>query len=201
MTRPAFAGSKSYKYGNNAVREGPPPNSKYRIKWPKWFTTRLNGGGFLLLWWQWIIPEALIFPLSAGQAMIHRSTGYPDIKFHSKYPNNGRWWWRLLSQLKWIWRCLVPVENLIGEEGQGFFVSPGASGTWNGFTIACRWMESVKRAFDMMFNRAVSRPADHGKAFDKQNHRKLDRWIRAEIKSQPDWNGHWILLNKCRKKC
>jgi alkylation response protein AidB-like acyl-CoA dehydrogenase len=177
MTEPEFAGSNPVNMGTTAVREG----NQYRINGHKWFTTAADGAAFTIVM-AVTNPEAespyqrasmIIVPLD--------NTGY---KFIRNIPIMGEAGEDYLSHAEVKFEdCLVPVENLIGEEGQGFALAQERLGP--GRIHHCmRWIGICERAFDMMCRRAVSRQLDHGKALaDKQT---IQNWIaesRAEIKA------------------
>lgn len=177
MTEPAFAGSNPVNMGTTAVREG----NQYRINGHKWFTTAADGATFTIV-------MAVTNPEAASPyqraSMIIVPLDNPGFKFIRNIPIMGEAGEDYLSHAEVKFEdCLVPVENLIGQEGQGFALAQERLGP--GRIHHCmRWIGICERAFDMMCRRAVNRQLDHGKALsDKQT---IQNWIaesRAEIKA------------------
>jgi alkylation response protein AidB-like acyl-CoA dehydrogenase len=79
--------------------------------------------------------------------------------------------------------CVVPKENLIGIEGQGFVLAQERLGP--GRIHHCmRWIGICERVFDMMCRRAMERELSPGKKLADQQ--TIQNWIaesRAEIKA------------------
>lgn len=177
MTEPAFAGSNPVNMGTTAIREG----NQYRINGHKWFTTAADGAAFTIVM-AVTNPEAESPYQRASMIIVPLDN--PGYKFIRNIPIMGEAGEDYLSHAEVKFEdCLVPVENLIGEEGQGFALAQERLGP--GRIHHCmRWIGICERAFDMMCRRAVSRKLDHGKALaDKQT---IQNWIaesRAEIKA------------------
>jgi acyl-CoA dehydrogenase len=73
----------------------------------------------------------------------------------------------------------VPLENLIGERGQGFALAQTRLGPAR--THRCmEWVAKARRAFEMMCERAVSREAFGGPLADKQS---VQNWV-ADVASE-----------------
>jgi alkylation response protein AidB-like acyl-CoA dehydrogenase len=77
--------------------------------------------------------------------------------------------------------CKVPIENLIGQEGQGFALAQARLGP--GRIHHCmRWIGICERAFDLMCNRAATRKLSDHKFLGQQQ--IVQAWIaecRANI--------------------
>jgi len=177
MTEPEFAGSNPVNMGTAAVRQG----EHYCINGHKWFTTGADGAAFTIVM-AVTNPEAESPYQRASMIIVPLDN--PGFKFIRNIPIMGEPGEDYLSHAEVKFEdCLVPVENLIGEEGQGFALAQERLGP--GRIHHCmRWIGICERAFDMMCRRAVSRQLDHGKALaDKQT---IHNWIaesRAEIKA------------------
>jgi len=177
MTEPEFAGSNPVNMGTAAVRQG----EHYCINGHKWFTTGADGAAFTIVM-AVTNPEAESPYQRASMIIVPLDN--PGFKFIRNIPIMGEPSEDYLSHAEVKFEdCLVPVENLIGEEGQGFALAQERLGP--GRIHHCmRWIGICERAFDMMCRRAVSRQLDHGKALaDKQT---IHNWIaesRAEIKA------------------
>ncbi len=177
MTEPEFAGSNPVNMGTTAVRQG----EHYCINGHKWFTTGADGAAFTIVM-AVTNPEAESPYQRASMIIVPLDN--PGFKFIRNIPIMGEPSEDYLSHAEVKFEdCLVPVENLIGEEGQGFALAQERLGP--GRIHHCmRWIGICERAFDMMCRRAVSRQLDHGKALaDKQT---IHNWIaesRAEIKA------------------
>ena len=177
MTEPEFAGSNPVNMGTTAVRQG----EHYCINGHKWFTTGADGAAFTIVM-AVTNPEAESPYQRASMIIVPLDN--PGFKFIRNIPIMGEPGEDYLSHAEVKFEdCLVPVENLIGEEGQGFALAQERLGP--GRIHHCmRWIGICERAFDMMCRRAVSRQLDHGKALaDKQT---IHNWIaesRAEIKA------------------
>jgi len=177
MTEPAFAGSNPVNMGTTAVREG----NHYRIDGHKWFTTAADGAAFTIVM-AVTNPEAESPYQRASMIIVPLDN--PGFKFIRNIPIMGEAGEDYLSHAEVKFEnCLVPIENLIGIEGQGFALAQERLGP--GRIHHCmRWIGICERVFDMMCRRAVSRQLDQGKALaDKQT---IQNWIaesRAEIKA------------------
>ena len=177
MTEPSFAGSNPVNMGTTAVREG----NHYRINGHKWFTTAADGAAFTIVM-AVTNPEAESKYQRASMIIVPLDN--PGYKFIRNIPIMGEAGEDYLSHAEIKFEdCMVPIKNLIGEEGQGFALAQERLGP--GRIHHCmRWIGICERAFDMMCHRAISRELDHGKPLaEKQT---IQNWIaesRAEIKA------------------
>jgi len=177
MTEPSFAGSNPVNMGTTAIREG----DHYRINGHKWFTTAADGAAFTIVM-AVTNPEAESKYQRASMIIVPLDS--PGYRFVRNIPIMGEPGEDYLSHAEIKFEdCMVPVENLIGEEGQGFALAQERLGP--GRIHHCmRWIGICERAFDMMCKRALSRELDLGKPLaEKQT---VQNWIaesRAEIKA------------------
>lgn len=177
MTEPSFAGSNPVNMGTTAIREG----NHYRINGHKWFTTAADGAAFTIVM-AVTNPEAESKYQRASMIIVPLDS--PGYRFVRNIPIMGEAGEDYLSHAEVKFEdCMVPIENLIGEEGQGFALAQERLGP--GRIHHCmRWIGICERAFDMMCKRALSRELDLGKPLaEKQT---IQNWIaesRAEIKA------------------
>ena len=177
MTEPAHAGSNPINMGTSAIREG----DCYRINGHKWFTTAADGAAFTIVM-AVTNPDADSPYQRASMLIVPLDT--PGFKLIRNIPIMGDAGEDYLSHAEVRFEdCLVPAENLIGTEGQGFALAQERLGP--GRIHHCmRWIGICERAFDMMCQRAMSRQLDFGKPLaEKQT---IQNWIaesRAEIKA------------------
>lgn len=177
MTEPEHAGSNPINMSTTAVRDG----DFYRINGHKWFTTAADGATFTIV-------MAVTNPKAESPyqraSMIIVPLDNPGYKFIRNIPIMGEAGEDYMSHAEVRFEdCLVPITNLIGEEGQGFALAQERLGP--GRIHHCmRWIGICERVFDLMCKRAVSRELDFGKPLaDKQT---IQNWIaesRAEIKA------------------
>lgn len=177
MTEPVHAGSNPINLSTTAVREG----DTYRINGHKWFTTSADGATFTIV--MAVTNTEATSPYQRA-SMILVPLDNPGYKLIRNIPVMGEVGEDYLShgEVKFD-NCLVPVANLIGQEGQGFALAQERLGP--GRIHHCmRWIGICERVFDMMCRRALSRELDFGKPLaEKQT---IQNWIaesRAEIKA------------------
>lgn len=177
MTEPAHAGSNPIHLSTLAIREG----DHYRINGHKWFTTAADGATFTIV--MAVTNPDAVSPYQRA-SMILVPLDNPGFKLIRNIPIMGEAGEDYLShgEVKFE-NCIVPVENLIGLEGQGFALAQERLGP--GRIHHCmRWIGICERVFDMMCQRALSRELDLGKPLaEKQT---IQNWIaesRAEIKA------------------
>lgn len=174
MTEPEFAGSNPVWMATTAVRE----NGTYVVNGHKWFTTAADGAAFAIV-------MAVTNPQAASHnraSMIIVPTDNPGFKLVRNIPIMGEAGEGFMSHAEVTYEnCIVPVENLIGQEGDGFALAQHRLGP--GRIHHCmRWIGISERAFDLMCTYALSRELNPGEVLaDKQ---VIQHWIaesRAEI--------------------
>lgn len=175
MTEPEFAGSNPTMLGTTAKREG----DSYVINGHKWFTSSADGASFAIVMAvtdrdgdnPYKRASQIIVPLD--------NPGFKFIRNISVMGEAGGGW---MSHAEVRFEnCVVPVSNVLGEEGAGFAIAQERLGP--GRIHHCmRWIGICERAFAMMCERALTREIGHGKTLsDKQT---IQNWIaesRAEI--------------------
>jgi alkylation response protein AidB-like acyl-CoA dehydrogenase len=177
MTEPKLAGSNPVNLATMAVKEG----NNYRINGHKWFTTAADGAQFTIVM-AVTNPESESPYQKASMIIVPLDT--PGYRLVRNIPVMGEAGEDYLSHGEVVFDdCLVPIENLIGLEGQGFALAQERLGP--GRIHHCmRWIGICERVFDLMCRRAISRELDFGKPLaEKQT---IQNWIaesRAEIKA------------------
>ncbi len=154
MTEPEFPGSNPTRMGTTAVREG----NEYVINGHKWFTSSADGAAFAVV-------MAVTNPTAHKHeraSMIIVPTDTPGFEFIRNIPVFGEAGegWASHAEIKYN-NCRVPVENLIGEEGQAFKLAQERLGP--GRIHHCmRWVGIAEKAFDLMCKRAATREMEEG---------------------------------------
>ncbi|MBX2841752.1 MAG: acyl-CoA dehydrogenase family protein [Flammeovirgaceae bacterium] len=175
MTEPEFAGSNPVLMATQAIKEG----SNFTINGHKWFTTAADGAAFAIV--MAVTNSNATRPYQRASLIIVPTTtaGFNLVRNISIMGEKGSGY---LSHAEIQYEdCKVPIENLIGEEGQGFALAQERLGS--GRIHHCmRWIGICERAFEMMCQRAVKRELSPGvKLGEKQT---IQNWIaesRAEI--------------------
>ncbi|MCX2743072.1 acyl-CoA dehydrogenase family protein [Mangrovivirga sp. M17] len=149
MTEPENAGSNPVILDTKAEKS----EDNYIINGRKWFTTGADGASFAIV-------MAVTDP-DAGNyqkaSMIIVPTDNPGFKRVRNTPIMGEpgEGHDSHSEIKYD-NCKVPVENIIGKEGEGFYLAQQRLGP--GRVHHCmRWIGTAERALDMMCQRASSR--------------------------------------------
>jgi alkylation response protein AidB-like acyl-CoA dehydrogenase len=175
MTEPEYAGSNPTMLGTIAKREG----DNYVINGHKWFTSSADGASFAIVM-AVTDPDGDNPYKRASQIIVPLDNpGFKFIRNISVMGESGSGW---LSHAEVRFEnCVVPVSNVLGEEGAGFAIAQERLGP--GRIHHCmRWIGICERAFAMMCQRALTREIGHGKTLsDKQT---IQNWIaesRAEI--------------------
>lgn len=174
MTEPEWAGSNPTRLSTRAVRSG----NHYVINGHKWFTSSAEGASF-----------AVVMAVTDPEARPHRRasmiivpTDTPGFEFVRNIPvfgeSGGGWFSH--AEIRYN-NCTVPVENLIGSEGEGFKLAQERLGP--GRVHHCmRWIGQAERAFDLMCRRAVTREiAEETFLADKQFIQGFIAQSRVEI--------------------
>ncbi len=174
MTEPDHPGSNPVWMGTTAVRDG----DEYVINGRKWFTTAADGAAFAIVM---VVTNPDAAPHQrASQIIVPTDTpGFNLVRNISCMGEPGDDW---LSHAEVSYEdCRVPVENLIGNEGDGFTIAQKRLGP--GRIHHCmRWIGVAERSLDLMCSYAASREIAPGKPLATSQviqHRIADS--RAEI--------------------
>jgi acyl-CoA dehydrogenase len=175
MTEPEFAGSNPVNMATSAKREG----DHYIINGHKWFTTAADGANFTIV--MAVTDAQNVNPyLRASMILVPLDNpGYSLVRNISIMGEVGEDYFSH-AEVRFT-NCKVPVENLIGQEGQGFALAQARLGP--GRIHHCmRWIGICERAFDLMCSRAATRKLSENKFLGQQQ--IIQAWIaecRANI--------------------
>jgi acyl-CoA dehydrogenase len=175
MTEPEFAGSNPVNMATTAQREG----NQYVINGHKWFTTAADGANFTIV--MAVTDAQNVNPyLRASMILVPLDNpGYELVRNISIMGEVGEDYFSH-AEVRFT-NCKVPIENLIGQEGQGFALAQARLGP--GRIHHCmRWIGICERAFDLMCSRATSRKLNDHKFLGHQQ--IIQAWIaecRANI--------------------
>jgi acyl-CoA dehydrogenase len=173
MTEPETAGSDPTLLATRAERDG----DEYVINGHKWFTTNGSVADFLIVM---AVTNPDVHPYQ-GSSMIVVPAGTPGLDIvrdiasmdnldapFGTFGNHAEIWYRDVR---------VPVENLLGREGEGFRLAQARLGP--GRIHHCmRWLGQSRRAFDMLCERAVSRYAHGSLLSEKQT---IQNWVADSL--------------------
>jgi acyl-CoA dehydrogenase len=169
MTEPETAGSDPRLLAARALRDG----DEWVIDAHKWYTTNGSVADFFIVM---AVTNPDVHPYQ-GSSMILVPRDTPGVSvvrdvgtMEAPEPVFGRYWNHAEIRFDAV---RVPVENLIGNEGNGFALAQLRLGPGR-IHHAMRWLGQSKRAFDMMCERAVSRQAHGGTLAEKQT---VQNWI------------------------
>jgi alkylation response protein AidB-like acyl-CoA dehydrogenase len=175
MTEPDLPGSNPTWMATTAVKEG----QHYIIDGHKWFTSAADGAAFAIVM---VVTNPQAEKRHDKASMIIVPTDTPGFnlvrnisvmgKQGDDYPTH--------CEIRYE-ECVVPAENLLGEEGAGFAIAQERLGP--GRIHHCmRWIGICERAFSLMVARAATREVAPGKTLGMQG--TIQDWIaesRAEI--------------------
>jgi len=175
MTEPEYPGSNPAWLGAVAVKEA----DSYSINGHKWFTSAADGASFAIVM-ALTHPEAenryrrasmILVPMDTPGLTLMRNI---SVMGHAgeDYPTH--------AEIRYE-NCRVPLENLLGPEGEGFALAQKRLGP--GRIHHCmRWIGISERAFELMCQYAATRQVAPGKLLGEQG--SIQAWIaesRAEI--------------------
>jgi alkylation response protein AidB-like acyl-CoA dehydrogenase len=174
MTERDVSGSDPTRLRTSAVRDG----EHWLIDGRKWFNTAADGAAF-----------GIVMAVTDPEAEPHRRmsqivvpTDAPGISIRpiEVMGHLGRGW---TTHCEVVYENVrVPVENVLGEPGDGFRIAQKRLGPGR-IHHAMRWLGQMQRAFELLCERALSREAFGGPLADKQT---VQNWIAdsaAEIQS------------------
>lgn len=159
MTEPQ-AGADPAEFTCTSTREG----DEWVINGEKWFASHARFSEFLLV----MVVTSPEKPIHQGASIIlvEKDTPGMEILRNSAvgpYVEQGD---GVHAYIRFS-NCRVPADNLLGEEGQGFLVAQTRLGGGR-VHHAMRSVGKLKKAMDMMCERAVSRTTKGGLLGDKQ---------------------------------
>jgi acyl-CoA dehydrogenase len=178
LTEPHYSGSDPTMINTRAARDG----DEYVINGHKWFASNAEKADFVLA----MVVTNPDNPPHKAASMVIIPKGTPGMKIvrnvynmHHPYPGH----YRSGGHAEIIFEdCRIPIENRIGEEGDGFLL---AQKRLSGGRIhhAMRWVGQCKKAFDLMAERAVSRRTKGQLLGEKQMIQDFIATSSAEIRA------------------
>ena len=175
MTEPEVAGSDPTLLRGRAVRDG----DEWVIDAHKWFSSGADGAGFGVVM---VVTDPDGEPHKRA-SMILVPTDTPGYELVRKIPvmgHEGRGWGTHCETR--FTGVRVPVENTLGEPGDGFRIAQKRLGPGRIHHVM-RWLGQMQRAFELMCSYSLERKAFGAPLADKQT---IQNWIAesaAEIQA------------------
>ena len=175
MTEPENPGSNPTWMSTTAVKEG----DSYIVDGHKWFTSSADGASFAIV-------MAVTDPHHESKyrraSMIIVPTDTPGFQLVRNISVMGEAGYGFASHGEVRYdECRVPLDNLLGQEGDGFVIAQQRLGP--GRIHHCmRWIGICERSFDLMCRYAVLRQVAPGKPLAMEQ--TVQNWVvesRAEI--------------------
>jgi alkylation response protein AidB-like acyl-CoA dehydrogenase len=175
MTEPEHAGSNPVNLSTTAIRDG----DEYVLNGHKWFTSSADGASFAIVM-AVTNPNASSAYARASQVIVPLPAAGFDLVRNISVMGDAGSGWASHAEVR-LTNVRVPVENMVGGEGEGFRLAQERLGP--GRIHHCmRWIGICERAFDLMCRRVASRElSPDSKLADKQ---AVQFWIadsRIEI--------------------
>jgi alkylation response protein AidB-like acyl-CoA dehydrogenase len=175
MTEPEVSGSDPTGLRSRAVRDG----GEWVINAHKWFSSGADGAGFGIVM---VVTDPDAEPHRRA-SMILVPTDTPGYELVRKIPvmgHEGRGWGTHCETR--FTDVRVPVENVLGEPGDGFRIAQKRLGPGRIHHVM-RWLGQMQRAFDLMCSYSLARKTFGEPLADKQT---IQNWIAesaAEIQA------------------
>jgi alkylation response protein AidB-like acyl-CoA dehydrogenase len=175
MTEPEVSGSDPTGLRGRAVRDG----NEWVINAHKWFSSGADGAGFGVVM---VVTDSDAEPHRRA-SMILVPTDTPGYELVRKIPvmgHEGRGWGTHCETR--FTDVRVPVENVLGEPGDGFRIAQKRLGPGRIHHVM-RWLGQMQRAFDLMCAYSLERKTFGEPLADKQT---IQNWIAesaAEIQA------------------
>jgi alkylation response protein AidB-like acyl-CoA dehydrogenase len=175
MTEPEVAGSDPTLLQGRAVRDG----DEWVIDAHKWFSSGADGAGFGVVM---VVTDPAAEPhRRASMILVPTDTpGYELVRRVSVMGHEGRGWGTHCETR--FTDVRVPVENTLGEPGDGFRIAQKRLGPGRIHHVM-RWLGQMQRAFELMCSYSLERKAFGGALAEKQT---IQNWIAesaAEIQA------------------
>jgi acyl-CoA dehydrogenase len=175
MTEPEVAGSDPTLLRGRAVRDG----DEWVIDAHKWFSSGADGAGFGIVM---VVTDPDAEPhRRASMILVPTDTpGYELVRRVSVMGHEGRGW-ATHCETRFT-GVRVPVENTLGEPGDGFRIAQKRLGPGRIHHVM-RWLGQMQRAFELMCSYSLERKAFGGALAEKQT---IQNWIAesaAEIQA------------------
>jgi acyl-CoA dehydrogenase len=166
MTEPEVPGSDPTTLRTKAVREG----DEWVIDGHKWFSSGADGAAFGIVM---AVTDAEAEPhRRASQIVVPAET--PGVEIARAVPVLGHAGsgWSTHCEV-WYRGVRVPVENTLGEPGDGFRIAQKRLGPGRIHHVM-RWLGQMQRAFELLCSYALEREAFGSRLADKQT---VQNWI------------------------
>lgn len=166
MTEPEVSGSDPTTLRTRAVRDG----DEWVIDGHKWFSSGAEGAAFGIVM---AVTDADAEPhRRASQIVVPADT--PGVEIARPIPvmgHAGRGWSTHCEV--WYRGVRVPVENTLGEPGDGFRIAQKRLGPGRIHHVM-RWLGQMQRAFELLCTYSLEREAFGSRLADKQT---VQNWI------------------------
>jgi acyl-CoA dehydrogenase len=166
MTEPEVSGSDPTTLRTTAVRDG----DEWVIDGHKWFSSGADGAAFGIVM---AVTDPDAEPhRRASQILVPADT--PGVEVVGAIPvmgHAGRGWSTHCEV--WYRGVRVPVENTLGEPGDGFRIAQKRLGPGRIHHVM-RWLGQMQRAFELLCSYALEREAFGSRLADKQT---VQNWI------------------------
>jgi acyl-CoA dehydrogenase len=166
MTEPEVSGSDPTTLRTTAVRDG----DEWVIDGHKWFSSGADGAAFGIVM---AVTDPDAKPhRRASQILVPADT--PGVEVVGAIPvmgHAGRGWSTHCEV--WYRGVRVPVENTLGEPGDGFRIAQKRLGPGRIHHVM-RWLGQMQRAFELLCSYALEREAFGSRLADKQT---VQNWI------------------------
>jgi acyl-CoA dehydrogenase len=174
MTEREVSGSDPTGLRTRAARDG----DEWVIDGRKWFSSGAEGAGFGIVM---AVTDPTAEPhRRATQIIVPADTPGLEIEPVAVFGHRGRGW---STHCEVVYTGVrVPVENTLGEPGEGFVIAQKRLGPGR-IHHAMRWLGQMQRAFELMCRRSLEREAFGSRLADKQT---VQNWIAdsaAEIQA------------------
>jgi acyl-CoA dehydrogenase len=175
MTEPEVAGSDPTTLRTRATRDG----EDWVISGHKWFSSGAEGAAFAIVM---AVTEPAAPPHRRASQIIVPADA-PGVEIVRPVPvlgHTGRGW-STHCEVRYT-DVRVPVENTLGEPGDGFRIAQKRLGPGRIHHVM-RWLGQMERAFELMCTYALEREAFGSRLADKQT---IQNWIAdsaAEIQA------------------
>jgi acyl-CoA dehydrogenase len=174
MTEPDVSGSDPTSLRTRAVRDG----EHWVIDGRKWFSSGAEGAAFGIVM---VVTDPEAEPHKrATQIIVPADADGVDITPTPVFGHRGRGW-STHCEVEYE-DVRVPVENALGEPGDGFRIAQKRLGPGRIHHVM-RWLGQMQRAFELLCRRALEREAFGSRLADKQT---VQNWIAdsaAEIQA------------------
>jgi alkylation response protein AidB-like acyl-CoA dehydrogenase len=166
MTEPEVPGSDPTTLRTRAVRDG----DEWVIDGHKWFSSGADGAAFGIVM-AVTDPDAPAHS-RASQIVVPADTPGVDVVRPVPVMGHAGSGWSTHCEI-WYRSVRVPVENVLGEPGDGFRIAQKRLGPGRIHHVM-RWLGQMQRAFELMCSYSLEREAFGSRLADKQT---IQNWI------------------------